>query len=83
MIKTLKQWMKRRNAVASTALLERDPTEAETASACMYWRHDFGLLIEADRMQLMWEAREWQRAWRKVNEDSSNNPIMLTTKGTP
>lgn len=72
MIKRLKQWMKRRNAVASTALLERDPTEAETASACMYWRHDFGLMNEVDRAHLMWQAREWLHAWRKVNEDSSN-----------
>lgn len=78
MIKRLKQWMKRRYAVASTALLERDPTAAEAASACMYFRHDFGLLPSHERKELMFEAELWLIAWKKVNEDSSNN--LLTDK---
>jgi len=73
MIKRLKQWMKRRHAVASTCLLERDPTDAEAYSACMHKRHDFGLLPSHERKEKMFEARQWLHAWRKVNEDNYNN----------
>lgn len=45
-----------------------DPTEAQTASACMSYRHDFGLMGEDQRKQLMWEAKEWLRAWQKELE---------------
>lgn len=71
MIKILKKWMKRKKRVASKNLLERVPTDAETASACMYWRHDFGLLSESDRIQLVREARQWLLAWKKVIEDTA------------
>ena len=72
MIKRLKQWMKRRNADASTSLLEREPTDAEAYSACMYMRHDFGLLPSHERKEMMFESRLWLISWSKVNEDSSN-----------
>jgi hypothetical protein len=75
MIKRLKQWMNRRHAVASTSLLEREPTSAEAYSACMYWRHDFGLLPSHERKELMFEAELWLIAWKKVIEDGSNNRI--------
>ena len=72
MIKRLKQWMKRRNAVASTGLLEREPTDAEAYSACVYMHHDFGLLPSHERKEMMFVAELWLIAWKKVNEDSSN-----------
>ena len=72
MIKRLKQWMKRRHSVASTGLLEREPTDAEAYGACMYFRHDFGLLPSHERKELMFVAELWLIAWKKVNEDSSN-----------
>ena len=75
MIKRLRQWMKRRDAVAPTGLLEREPTDAEAYSACMYMRHDFGLLPSHERKELMFEARLWLISWSKVNEDSSNKGI--------
>lgn len=73
MIKRLKQWMKRRHSVASTGLLEREPTDAEAYDACMYFRHDFGLLPSHERKELMFVAELWLIAWKKVNEDSSND----------
>lgn len=72
MIKRLKQWMKRRHSVASTGLLEREPTDAQVGSACTYFRHDFRLLPSHERNELMFVAELWLIAWKKVNEDSSN-----------
>lgn len=43
----------------------RGPTDNQVASACMSYRHDFGLLPARDREALMFQAREWLRAWQK------------------
>ena len=59
-------------AVSSTGLLEREPTDAEAYGACMYMRHDFGLLPSHERKEMMFEARLWLISWSKVNEDNSN-----------
>lgn len=41
------------------------PTDDQVASACLSYRHDFGLLDAKERAALMWQAREWLNAWRK------------------
>lgn len=41
------------------------PTDAQVASACMSYRHDFGLLGAEDRQQVMRQARFWLEAWQK------------------
>jgi len=41
------------------------PTDAQVHSACMSFRHDYGLLPEAERVKLRFEAREWLIAWLK------------------
>lgn len=43
-------------------------SDAQLASACLSYRHDFGLLEPEERVQLMAEAREWDRALRKERE---------------
>lgn len=48
---------------------EREPTDGELDSACMWYRHDFGLMKGFPRTKLRSEAREWLRAWRKVDGD--------------
>lgn len=40
-------------------------TDAEIASACLSYRHDFGLLPDDQRRALMAQAREWDRALQK------------------
>lgn len=40
-----------------------EPTPAQLDSACMSFRHDFGLLDEDERASVRFEAREWLRAW--------------------
>lgn len=42
-----------------------EPTVAQTASACLSFRHDFGLLQPEERRTTMFIAREWLRAWMK------------------
>jgi hypothetical protein len=42
-----------------------EPTPAQVASACMSYRHDFGLLDPAKRSTTVFQAKEWLRAWRK------------------
>lgn len=40
-------------------------SEAQIASVCLSYRHDFGLLPPYERKQLMFTAREWERAFAK------------------
>lgn len=40
-----------------------EPTDAQTASACMSYRHDFELLDAEERLMMMFKAKEWLRAW--------------------
>ncbi|MCZ7861910.1 hypothetical protein O9X98_11025 [Agrobacterium salinitolerans] len=40
-----------------------EPTEAQINSACMSFRHDFGLLSDEERARTKFYAREWLRAW--------------------
>jgi len=50
-----------REAVA----LPSEITEAQINSACLSYRHDFGLLDEHDKERLRFVAKEWLHAWRK------------------
>ena len=45
--------------------LDAEPTDEQVASACLSYNHSFGLMIEAQRIAMMHQAREWLRAWRK------------------
>lgn len=44
---------------------EWEPTPANVDSACMSFRHDFGLMSDAQKEKLRWEATEWLRVWQK------------------
>lgn len=52
-------------ASQSAQLQHAEPSDEQVASACLSYRHDFGLISEKDRAALMFEAREWLRAWQK------------------
>ena len=45
------------------SLLAFDPSCMDVWNACLSYRHDFGLLPDADQKALEFEAREWLRAW--------------------
>jgi len=49
--------------ITSTDLLSFDPSCSDVWNACMSYRHDFGLLPDAEQKTLEFEAREWLRAW--------------------
>lgn len=66
------------------------PNDAQVASACMSYRHDFGLLDAKERAALMWQAREWLHAWRKefaalraIGERASDAPETVRSTRTP
>lgn len=44
---------------------EWKPTPAQIDSACLSYRHDFGLLPENDRATIRLEAKWWLEAWLK------------------
>ena len=48
----------------------REPTRRQIDEACMSYRHDFGLLSIADADVVRFQAREWLRAWQKVEGGS-------------
>ena len=43
-------------------------SDGQIASACMSYRHDFGLLEPGERAKIMFTAREWERAFSKERE---------------
>ncbi len=43
-------------------------SDGKIASACMSYRHDFGLLEPDERAKIMFTAREWERAFSKERE---------------
>jgi hypothetical protein len=53
-----------RDGVASVARF----TDAQIASVCMSFRHDFGLLDDANKAQLVDDARSWEYAFAKERE---------------
>lgn len=53
-----------RGGVASVSRL----TDPQIASACMSYRHDFGLLDDAYKEQLVYDARSWEYAFAKERE---------------
>jgi hypothetical protein len=60
-----KHWV---NFSVGTRLYTNQPapvplTERDLASACLSYRHDFGLMDETNRGLLMFQAREWARAF--------------------
>lgn len=46
--------------------MPEDPTDKQIDSACMFLRHDFGLLSEDAKNRIRYEAKEWLRAWLKA-----------------
>lgn len=46
-------------------------TDAQIASACMSYRHDFGLLEPDERTKIMFTAREWERAFAKERQSAA------------
>lgn len=42
-----------------------EPSDAQVASACLSYRHDFGLMKADERQKLMFTALEWLHAWQK------------------
>lgn len=56
------------------------PTDAQVASACLSYRHDFGLLDEVNRAAMMWQAKEWLHAWRKEFAALAPAQPALTSK---
>jgi hypothetical protein len=52
------------------------PTAAQIASACLSYRHDFGLLDDEQRKTVKHAAVEWLRAWQKEGAGSDRNEII-------
>ncbi len=46
-----------------------NPTDAQLNDACLWFRHDFGLLSEHEKKKVRFEAKEWFSAWQKALAD--------------
>ena len=44
---------------------DRQPTDSEIHSACMSYRHDYGIMEPTEQKTLFQEAKLWYEAWRK------------------
>lgn len=42
-----------------------EPTSDQINSARLSYRHDYGILPDAERLQVRFQAVEWLRAWQK------------------
>ena len=60
-IRSIEAKLKEKNSGVQPA---REPlTEAAYYNACLSYRHDFGLMPDEDRQKLIFEAKEWARAF--------------------
>lgn len=57
---------RRADLAAAPAQVRVMPTDAQINSACLSYRHDFGLMNKRDQDNLRFEANEWLIAWRKA-----------------
>ena len=55
----------RRADLAQPAQVRVKPTDAQINSACLSYRHDFGLMTKRDQDNLRFQANEWLIAWQK------------------
>ena len=55
-------------------------TESQLASACLRFRHDFGLLSESDRQALIAQAKDWDQALRGAREIYITGPGVSCPK---
>lgn len=68
-------------AILSTEAAPSEPvawivTDAQVNSACMSYRHDFGLMSPDKREKLRFEAREWLHAWLKEGIGCDRNEVI-------
>lgn len=42
------------------------PHPEDLHNACMYFRHDYGLMKPEEQENLRWQAKEWLYAWSKA-----------------
>lgn len=61
---------------AIPAVTAGEPTDAQTASVCLSYRHDFGLMGADEQRRLMFTAREWLRAWQKEMAPLEPQPVQ-------
>lgn len=52
------------------------PTEAQINSACLSYRHDYGLLNEEERKMVRFQAVEWLNAWLKEGIGCDSNEVI-------
>ena len=52
------------------------PTDAQINSACLSFRHDFGLLPEELRHQIRFDAVEWLNAWLKEGMGCDRDEVI-------
>ena len=49
-------------------MFNEDPTDEQIADACMWHRHDFGLLDDESKRLVMFIMREyWRAIWKACN----------------
>lgn len=53
-----------------------EPTDAQVRSACLSYRHDYGLLPPETRTRVQFEAREWLHAWLKEGIGADRNEVI-------
>lgn len=53
---------------SNSTTFPQDPTDAQLADACMWQRHDFGLLsAEERRVQMETMRANWRAIWKSCN----------------
>jgi len=70
------RWIKGAQGSGDCGGRAHNATEEQVDSACLSYRHDFGLLPEGDRNQLRFEAREWLHAWLKEGIGCDRNEVI-------
>lgn len=67
-LKTIKYWFRKKFFPKLKDLNEI--TDKDVLSACLSYRHDFGLLSEEEKLTIIFEANQWLYAWKKTIKDN-------------
>ena len=58
-------------------MFNEEPTDEQLADACMWHRHDFGLLDDMDKRLLMRSMRDrWRAIWKACNTPGRGGQCM-------
>lgn len=65
---------------AGYAVVAREPSASQTASVCLSYRHDYGLLEDDQKRRVVLQGRHWLEAWVKEFDRHSARAMIAAAE---